>query len=159
MLIARTAYATTQPSVTAAGSDTVVTTTHNINLSTTGGQETPIITVTFPTASTPEHYVIAAQGDLVNFGPSDYTRCELVVGTSTIANVSTIVGSPTAKGSMGPAGYLSPFALTGGATVPASGGTAMLECDHDNTDGATPYVDSDASVWAHNAASLTTGTE
>ena len=126
----------------------------NTNLSTTGGPMTPVVRVKLPTAPAGTRFVLTAQGDLVNFGPSDYTRCSLVVNGTQVAAVSTIVGDPSASGSEGPAAFLSPFALTGGVDVPASGGTAVLECWHDDTNGATPYVDIGASVWAHRTESL-----
>jgi hypothetical protein len=96
---------------------------------------------------------------LVNFGPSDYTRCNLVVNGTQVAAVSTIVGDPNASGSQGAAPYLSPFSLTGGANVPATGGTGALQCWHDNSNGATPYVDGGATVWAHKTAGLKIGIE
>jgi hypothetical protein len=131
----------------------------NKNLSPSGGAYTSILTVRLPGSSEGTQYVFAAQGDLVNFGASDYTRCQIVVNGTQIAAVSTMVGSPSASGNRGPASYLSPFSLTGGAKVPASGSTATLRCWHDTTNGATPYVDSNTSIWAHEAGFLTTGTE
>jgi hypothetical protein len=131
----------------------------NKNLSSTGGDHTPILTVQLPASSKGTQYVRVAHGDLVNFGPSDYTRCQIVVDGAEIASVSTIVGNPTGAGSNGPAAFLSPFSLTGGANVPASGGTATLRCWHDETNGSVPYVDGGASVWAHQTGSLTTGTQ
>jgi hypothetical protein len=139
-------------------SDIVMKLSANKNLSSAGGSYTTVLTVQLPQSSKGTQYVLAAQGDLVNFGTSDYTRCDIVVNSTEAASVSTIVGDPTA-GSQGPAPFLSPFSLTGGATVPASGGTATLRCWHDNTNGATPYVDSSTSIWAHQTGSLTTGTE
>lgn len=76
-----------------------------------------------------------------------------------MAATSTIVGAPTATGAMGPAAFLSTFAMAGGVTVPRGGATAVLQCWHDNTFGATPYVDANASLWAHRTASLHVGTE
>jgi hypothetical protein len=131
----------------------------NKNLSNTGGVLTPILTVQLPASAKGRQYVLAAQGDLVNFGPSDYTRCQILVNGTQIAAVSTMVGSPTTGGNRGPASFLSPFSLTGGANVPAAGGTATLRCWHDTTNGATPYVDASTSIWAHQTGSLTTGTE
>jgi hypothetical protein len=158
VLIAATAYAAST-SVTTSSKDTVISLGANTNLSVTGGEKVPLLTLDFPRSSKATHYVLAAQGDLVNFGPSDYTRCDLVVNGNEIASVSTIVGDPTPGGTQGPAAFLSPFSLTGAATVPASGGTGVLQCWHDNTNGATPYVDSNASVWAHRTGSLKTATE
>lgn len=137
-----------------AEADIVASSPSNTNLSTTGGVPTSIITLSLPTSSNGTHYVLAAQGDLVNFGPSDYTRCSLVVNGTQVAAVSTMVGDPAASGAQGPAAFLSPFSLAGGVNVPATGGTAALRCSHDNTNGATPYVDSGASLWAHQTQSL-----
>jgi hypothetical protein len=137
-----------------AGRDIVASSASNTNLSTTGGAVTTIVAMKLPASSSQTHYVLAAQGDIVNFGASDYTRCNLVVNRTQVAAVSTIVGNPAATGAQGPAAFLSPFSLTGGVDVPASGATAVLRCWHDNTNGATPYVDVGASVWAHQTASL-----
>jgi hypothetical protein len=140
--------------VAPAGRDIVASSSSNTNLSPRGGAMTAILEMKLPASTRQTHYVLAAQGDLVNFGASDYTRCNLVVNGTQVAAVSTIVGNPAANGAQGPAAFLSPFSLTGGVDVPASGATAVLRCWHDNTNGATPYVDVGASVWAHQTASL-----
>jgi hypothetical protein len=136
------------------GQDIVASSPSNTNLSTVGGTVTPVVTIKLPTSPDGTHYVVTAQGDLVNFGPSDYTRCNLVVSGTQVAAVSTMVGDPAASGAQGPAAFLSPFALTGAVNVPATGATAVLGCWHDNTNGATPYVDVGAAVWAHQTTSL-----
>ncbi len=137
-----------------AGRDIVASSPSNTNLSTTGGPVTPVVEVKLPVSASGTHFVLSAQGDLVNFGPSDYTRCSLVVKGTQVATVSTIVGDPSASGAQGPAAFVSPFSLTGGVNVPAAGATAVLECSHDDTNGATPSVDVGASVWAHQTQSL-----
>jgi hypothetical protein len=157
-LIAGTAYAAST-SVTASSTDNVVTRSSGTTLSTTGGTLTPVITVALPSSTNGTHYVLAAQGDLVNFGPSDFTRCILVVNGSQVAGVSTMVGDPTASGARGPSAILSPFSLTGGANVPAAGATAVLKCSHDVSNGATPYVDAGASLSAHRTTSLKIASE
>ena len=144
--------------VTATATDSVVTTTANTNLSTTGGSWTSVITLQLPASSSGTHYVLAAQGDLVNFGPSDYARCQIVVNGVQAAAVATIVGDHSQAGAMGPASFVSPFSLTGGANVPAAGGTAILRCEHDDTNGSAPYVDP-TSLWAHRTGSLLIATE
>jgi hypothetical protein len=141
------------------GHDIIMTLSANKNLSTAGSTNTSILTVQLPESPTRTQYVLAAQGDLVNFGPSDYTRCGIVVNGKQVAAVATMVGSPSASGNRGPASFLSPFSLTGGARVPASGGTATLRCSHDTTNGAIPYADAWTSLWAHQAGGVTTGTE
>jgi hypothetical protein len=144
------AYAANAGTPTASKTDTIVTTTTNEHLGATGGVPTTIITLNLP----PGAFVLHASGDLVNFGPSDFTRCQIFVAGSQVAAVSALVGSPTAAGNQGPAGLLSPFALTSGA-VNATTSTvqAVLSCEHDHT-GATPYVDSSASLWAHKTGGL-----
>lgn len=159
-VIGGSAYAATSSTVSASATDTVVTlASANRSLSVTGGEMTPVLMLRLPDTHKASHYVLAAQGDLVNFGPSDYTRCNIVVNDHQVAAVSTIVGDPSAPGTEGPAAFVSPFALTGGVTVPKTGATAVLQCWHDNTFGATPYVDTNASLWAHRTASLHLGTE
>ena len=142
--------------------DTVVTSTANTNLSTTGGVPTTILSLTLPGSSTNSvSYVLSSYGDLVNFGQSDYTRCAIRVNGNLTAAVATLVGDPSTSGNEGPAGFLSTFALAGGVTIHAgtASESAILECAHDNTNGATPYVDQSASLVAHRAASLKVITE
>lgn len=149
-------------SVTASATDTIVASTASTTLSTTGGVETTILTLTLPGSATiSRHYVLTASGDVVNFGPSDYTRCQIFVNSTQIAAVSMIVGDPSALGALGPAGFLSTFAEVGGVTIPAgtASETATLQCEHDFSDGATPYVDPGASLTSHRTSSLKVATE
>jgi hypothetical protein len=80
----RRAY-TASTSVSAKANEWVVTTTQNTNRSTTGGSWTPVITLQLPSSSSTTHYVFAAQGDSVNFGPSDDARCQILNGTQAAA--------------------------------------------------------------------------
>jgi hypothetical protein len=156
VLSAGVAYAATAGTPVASKTDTIVTTTANRHLSATGGVPTTIIQMNLP----PGAYVLHASGDLVNFSPSDFTRCQITVaGTQQVAAVSTLVGNPGLAGARGPAGLLSPFALVGGANN-ATGTTemAVLQCSHD-TAGPTPYVDSSASLWAHKTSGLKLATQ
>ena len=150
------AYAATSSTPTASTTDTIVTTTLNEGLSATGGVPTTIATLNLP----PGAYVLHASGDVVNFGPSDYTRCQIVVGSTQAATVATLVGNPAKPGALEPAGDLSGFALVGGAVnTTTSPVQAILRCSHDHTNGATPYVDSGASLWAHKTNGLKLATE
>jgi hypothetical protein len=127
---------------TANNADTIVTTTGNTSLSGTGGQPTTIIQIDLP----PGAYVLHASGDLVNMGPSDFTRCFIMVNGTQVAAVATLVGD---------ASPLASFALTGGANDATGGNvTVALTCAHDNSNGATPYVDAFASLWAHETTGL-----
>jgi hypothetical protein len=157
--IAGTAYATATSAVTTSSSDTVVSLRSNTNLSKAGTVQTRILTVKFPAWATGTRYVLAAAGDLVNFGPSDYVRCGLVVNGRTVAGVAAMVGDRRLAGSRGPGGYVVPFSLYAGANIPAGGGTGALKCNHDTANGATPYVDAGATLWAHRTGSLKIGTE
>jgi hypothetical protein len=156
-LTAGGAYAAST-TVSATSTDSVVTKTSNTNLSAKGGIWTPIIAVQLPAASSPTHYVLSAHGDLVNFGPSDYVRCQIAVNGAQAAAVATIVGDPSRAGGLGPAPFVSPYSLTGGADVPATGGTAVMECEHNRTNASTPYAEL-TSLWAHRTNSLLMATE
>lgn len=149
------AYATSS-TPTASKTDTIVTTTTNVHLSATGGVLTTIATLNLP----PGAFVLHASGNLVNFAPSDFTRCQIFVAGTRVAAVSTLVGNPGLSGAAGPAGLLSPFAMTGGAVNPTTSTVlAALRCSHDRTNGATPYVDANASLWAHKTTGLKLATE
>jgi hypothetical protein len=155
LLTAGAAYAATTGTPVASKNDTIVTTTANDHLSATGGVPTTIIRVSLP----PGAYVLHASGDLVNFSPSDFTRCQITVAGTQVAAVSALVGNPGLAGAKGPAGLLSPFALIGGAfNATGTNVTAVLQCSHDTT-GPTPYVDAGASMWAHKTSGLKLRTE
>jgi hypothetical protein len=154
------AYASGTPSATSA--DTIVRTGSSTNLSPAGGVQTTVLTALLPASTTATHrFVIHAQGDFVNFAASDYTRCSIAVNGNPVAGVAAMVGDPNAPGAWGPAAFVMPFSLVAGVTVPRSStpSTATLQCDHDNSSGATPYVDADASMLIHKTASLTNATE
>jgi hypothetical protein len=156
--LAGTTYAvasTSAPTATTAYTDVHL--SASMNLSRTGGVMTTLLTVTLPeNASRTRSYVLSAYGDLVNFGPSDYTRCHIEVNGAEVRAVSTIVGAPTGPGSNGPAAYLSTFALAGGVRLPAGNtdATAELQCWHDQTNGSTPYVDGGVTMLVHPVPSL-----
>jgi hypothetical protein len=136
---------------TASKTDTIATTTTAVHLGATGGVLTTVATLNLP----PGAYVLRGSGDLVNFGPSDYTRCQLFAASTHIAGVSTLVGNPDASGAWGAAGILSPFSLVGGVVNPGPGSiVATLRCSHDHSNGATPYIDPDATLWAHKTRGL-----
>lgn len=144
------AYAS-MTSITATATDTIAAhTSGGVFLSSTGGVNTPIVSMSLPQG----HYVISANGNLVNFGPSDYTRCSIVVNGVQIAATSTVVGDSNQSGNVGPSDLLSTVALTGGVKVGSAGATATLQCEHDYTNGAAPYFDNAGDMWAHRTSSL-----
>jgi hypothetical protein len=118
-------------------------TSSNIALSKTPSTNTTVLTLPLLTGS----YVLSASGDLVNFGPSDFGRCSLYLGTTEIAHTATTVGTPIADGDDYAAGLVAGVSLSGGVTVPAGGATATLQCSHD-TVGSTPYFDTGGTLLA-----------
>jgi len=139
------AYA--QSATTVSATDTVLRLAAHTGISSTF--KSPILSVRLPAGT----YLLSGYGDIVNFGPSDYTHCQIMVDGVESASVSTIVGNRSA-GTQGPAGYLSPFSLSGGVKVGAPGATATLQCWHDSMNGATPYVDDGATLVVHQTPSL-----
>lgn len=146
------AYARTR-TVTVSTTDTVIHASATTPLSTTGGVFTTVLTAKLPVGN----WVLSASGDLVDYGPSDYTRCRITVGGQQVAYVTTIVGDGTSGGS-GPAGIVSPFSLTGGDSL-AKPATARLQCWHDATRTTSAYVDTDATLYVHKTGSLAVTTE
>ena len=103
-------------------------------------------------------YLFHADGNLVDWAASDYTRCHIMVGSKQIASVSTVVGAGSVDGKDGPASILSPFSLTGAIAITAPR-TATLQCWHDIDVTDPAYVDPGASMWAHKTDSLKVATE
>jgi hypothetical protein len=101
--------------------------------------------------------VVSASASLVNFGASDYTRCQLALNGNPIVGSTGMVGDGS-KGTNGDGALVMPFALNGAAVVGASGGTLSLRCSHD-TSGLTPSVDPGATLAVHHSASLKRVTE
>jgi hypothetical protein len=137
--------------------DAVIHTTAAKSLSTTGGAETTIISVILPAGS----WVISATVTLVNFGPSDYTRCQIVAGTTQIGAATTMVGNPTLTGAQGSAPFVATLSTMGAFKTSAVATTVNVNCSHDHS---TPppngpgYVDPLATLHAQKSASLVLGT-
>lgn len=146
------AFAASTTTVSTKSTDTVVSTKANTSLASTAGTETSILTLHFPKTSSATKYVLTAHGDAVNGAgttPFDYVRCTITVNGTQIAVNATTPGGDNPVGA---------FGLTGGVRVPAKGGTAVLQCEHDHA-GSTFVVDAGASLWAHRTSSLTVATE
>jgi hypothetical protein len=125
-------------------------TNHNISLSTTGGTETPIMTLALPAG----HWVLHADQTIVNFGPSDYAGCTIADTATTNLNTHrTLVGNPAATGAQGPAALVTVLTETAAVSVTAPT-TVTIFCEHDHSNGATPYIDANADLWAHRSANL-----
>jgi hypothetical protein len=141
-------------SVTASSTDVVITSSAAHNLSTSGGVRTTVLTATLPSGK----WVLSARGDLVDWGPSDYTRCVILVAGSQVGSVATMVGDPNGAGSAGPSTLLSPFSLTGAVAL-TSPGTAAVQCWHDSTVSSSGYVDTGATLQLHKTTSLQIATQ
>jgi hypothetical protein len=140
--------------VTASATDVVITSSGPHNLSANGGVRTTVLTATLPSGK----WVLSASGNLVDWGPSDYTRCAILVGGTQVAGVSTMVGDPNGVGNWGPSSILSPFSLIGAVALKTSG-TATIQCWHDSTVSSSGYVDPGATLQLHKTTSLQIATQ
>ena len=146
---AATAGATAAGAVNSTTSDVVVSTSASKTLSKTGGAAVTIASVTLPQGS----WVLTLHASLVNFGPSDYTRCSLYTSSTNIGGATATVGNPVGTGSMGPAAYVSTISFAT-AIRTSSNAAISIRCYHDSTNGSAPYVDGGASLVAHRSPSL-----
>lgn len=101
------------------------------------------------------HFVLSATASWTSFPATaaDYYRCQIAVGDTVIASTATYLG--TNPGDPGD-GFIDTSGLAGGATVPAGGATAVLQCSHDNTATDLAVVEW-AQLWIYKATSLGTG--
>jgi hypothetical protein len=127
-----------------------------MNLSKTGGEGVTLTSLTLPAGS----WVVSAEATLVNFGPSDFARCQIYANGKQIASGATMVGNPNLSGAEGAAALVAGRGLIGAfeisTTVPAE-----LRClhDHNTPSGEGPrYVDAGAVLLAHKSASLSSTT-
>jgi hypothetical protein len=147
------AYATVTTSVVSStASDAVRKSTANINLSTVGGAPTTIVSMTLPAGS----WVLSSTESAVNFGPSDYLRCNIMRGGTSLVGNTTMVGDNSLPGAMGPGAYVATLASIGRFTS-ARQTTVSLSCNHDTdtpSPNGPPYIDAGATLWAHRATKL-----
>ena len=146
------AYAATANATGAVGSttsDVVVSTSASKTLSKTGGATVTIASVTLPKGS----WVLTLHASLVNFGPSDYTRCSLYQSSTNVGGATATVGDPVGTGSMGPAAYVSTISFATAIRTSANAAISV-RCYHDTTNGSAPYVDGGASLVAHKSPNV-----
>jgi hypothetical protein len=139
----------TSSSVNSSTSDAVVKTTAGTNLSATGRQFTVIESFKLPKGS----WVLHADQTTVNFGPSDYVRCVIANGATSLDGHSSLVGDGTQSDNNGPGTFASTMSETGSVTL-TSGSEISVQCEHDHSNGSVPSVDPDAALWAHRATGL-----
>ena len=117
------------------------------DLSETGQTSTNIATLTGIPAG---KYLITAELSIVNFGPPDYLRCNLRVGTTVYPGATVSAGD---TGPNLPVGH-----LTTSAPVDLADTTnATLQCSHDGN-GIKPYVDPGLHINAIRTGDLVTQT-
>jgi hypothetical protein len=152
------AWATTATSHLASAKTAATTTvqdyweeTHSsVNISTTGGVETPIMTLNLPAGK----WILHADETMVNWGPSDYGGCSIGdSGNSNLNTHRTMIGSPSAVGAMGPASFVTVVSETAAVSLKAPSTVTVL-CEHDTSNGATPFIDPNADLWAHRSSNL-----
>jgi hypothetical protein len=131
--------------VTSTTKDAWEQTNHNVDISTTGAVETPILSIKVPAGG----WVISGDATLVNFGPSDYAGCTLRDDASPDLNAhGVMVGDPSQPGNSGPAGFMGSVSLTAAVDLTTSS-TITMTCSHQDSNGSTPYVNSNADLWVH----------
>ena len=152
------AWATTATSQAAAATAVTSTTVqdyweqtnHNINISTAGAVETPIMTLRLPAGK----WVLHADQTMVNFGSSDYSGCTIRdTANSDLDAHGTMVGDPNTTGALGPGSFVASVSETAAVSLSAPT-TVTITCSHQNTNGAIPYINSNADLWAHRSANL-----
>lgn len=142
------AYAATN-AITSTTQDVVASTSGSRTLGTDGGVPTTVLKATLPAGS----WVLTLHASVVNFGASDYTRCMLFRGTTNLGGATATVGDPAQSGAAGPAALVSTVSFAKGLTLPGAA-TVSVQCSHDSTNGAAPYLDGGASLVAHKSSSL-----
>jgi hypothetical protein len=98
-------------------------------------------------------YVVSGSVTLVDFGASDYTRCQLTLDDTVLAASAAMVGDGAAPGNHGDGALVVPMTVQSGVVVPSAGGTLSLRCWHDDI-GTTTYVDGGPVLTAHRTGSL-----
>src|SRR5437868_4473151 len=78
--------------------DVVQQNSSNMDLSTIGGAPVTIVSVALP----PGVWALSFDASVVNFGPSDFTRCGIYNGSTPVGGATTMVGNNNLPGSMGP---------------------------------------------------------
>jgi hypothetical protein len=147
--VAGAVVATSAHGVRPTTTDLLVRTTESTPLSATGGVQTVVEHVVLP----PGRWVLYGDDSLVNFAASDYTRCTLFEGSTALSGHATMVGDPTAAGALGPAAFVATLSVVDAVSL-RTPTEVSVDCEHDHTDGAAPYVDADATLWAHRSSGL-----
>jgi hypothetical protein len=113
-----------------------------------GGTHVTVASLALPAGA----WVLSSEASIVNFGPSDYTRCRIVASGVQIASGTTLVGDPSQPGANGAGALVAARGLVG-SVVHSTPFTAALDCSHDSSN-SNPYVDPGAVLWAHAAPVL-----
>jgi hypothetical protein len=139
LLIAAGVFSATYSAASSAADAYLRSTTASVNLSTDGSPVT-IKSVSIPAGT----WIVTAKANPVNFGPADYVRCRILVGSTQKDAAATLVGNaaPGPTGEMGPS--VAEIVLQTAITTTGSR-TFKLDCLHDFPS-AGMYVDPGASI-------------
>ena len=90
----------------------------------------------------------------MNFAASDYVRCTAFTGSTDQGGAASLIGDPDAAGAHGAGALVATISNAAAFTLSAS--TAVsLRCEHDHTIASGgPYVDTGASLVAHQGTVL-----
>jgi hypothetical protein len=119
----------------------------------------PIYALPLPSGS----WVVTATLTLVNWGPSDYVRCQIdaMYPSAAIGSATTTVGNTTQSGNIGAASTVSTLTVIGAATITGNPAYVEVACWHDTTRAAgvgLPFIDPGATLLAHKSTELDVGT-
>jgi Flp pilus assembly protein CpaB len=129
--------------------DAVAETSASVPLSQSGGTPVTVTSLSLPAGS----WVLSSELSLVSWGPSDYTRCQIVANGNQIASGTTMVGDPNVAGAHGASSLVADRGLIGVVRSSTPFG-ASLRCWHDSTMSSPPFVDPGATLLAHKSGSL-----
>jgi hypothetical protein len=132
------AFALGNSSVTSRTTDAIITTTANTNLSSTGGAETVIESLSLPKGK----WILHADNTVVDFTGGIIDRCAIFSGATSLDSHAVSGGLGAIFGDSESAAAV----LTGTTTV-------SVQCEADSS-GSTAYIDAGADLWAHKASSL-----
>ena len=124
--------------VTHRTSDAIITTTANTGLSSTGGAETVIESLSLPAGK----WILHADNTVVDFAGSEIDRCALYSGPTSLDSHAVGGAASDIFGDSESA-----------AAVLTTTTTVSVECESDSS-GSSAYIDAGADLWAHKASLL-----
>jgi hypothetical protein len=155
-IAAGVAYAATASTITT--SDAVVRSSAKTMLPAQHSVAATVTKLTLPAGN----WVVHADDSAVGLNqPTDVVRCSIALASGPLESHGTQIGNAPNTGppasSNAPAYFplIAQLSETAGIKVNKTT-TVYNTCSHDNNTGGSYYIDPDAEMWAHKAASLTT---